>query len=76
MKYFKFAMFSLDRNPVLVIIAVVALVLVSFSAVAGDAYYSHEEVSGLNKICYYVGSGGTSAITIRAHLPCPGSIKV
>jgi hypothetical protein len=62
MKYLKFALFS--------------LVLVSFSAIAGDAYYSHEEISGLNKICYYTSSSGTVAITIRAHLVCPGSIKV
>jgi hypothetical protein len=59
-------------------IALFCLALVSFaeSGLAATAYYSHEDISGLNKICYYTSSSGMVALTIRAHKVCPVSIKV
>ena len=56
--------------------ALFILVLVSFSAYAGTAYFSHSEVSGMNRICYYTGAGGTYAITIKATRVCPATIEV
>lgn len=40
------------------------------------AIYTHESVSGLNKICYYNAAGSQYAITIKSHQICPRSIRV
>ncbi len=43
---------------------------------AGTAFYVGEELSGMNKICYYEYLGSKIAITIKAIELCPLSIKV
>ena len=49
-----------------------ALFLFSFScaSLAGTGFLQGEEISGLNKICYYRGASGTFAITQRAASVC------
>ena len=38
---------------------------------ACDGFYLREEVSGMNKICYYRHLASVAAITIPAHRVCP-----
>lgn len=42
---------------------------------AETCYLQGEEISGLNKVCYYTCPSGRAAITIQAHHLCPLSIK-
>ena len=53
----------------------IILVMLSMSASAGTCFKSHEEVSGMNKICYYKCLTGMKAITISAVSLCPLSIE-
>jgi hypothetical protein len=50
--------------------------LLSTSAYAGLAFYTHETISGLYKICYYDYLGSEIAITIELVNLCPLSIEV
>jgi hypothetical protein len=36
-------------------------------------YLSHQEVSGLNRICYYKGNGGKKALNVKSTEICPVS---
>jgi hypothetical protein len=45
------------------------------TAVAGTAFLKSEQISGMNKICYYDELGSTVAITIGATELCPLSIN-
>tara|TARA_B100000886_G_C20038462_1_gene332826 strand:- start:180 stop:323 length:144 start_codon:yes stop_codon:yes gene_type:complete len=45
------------------------------SASAGTCFFSHEETSGMNKICYYDCISGTKAINVSAVSLCPLSIS-
>ncbi len=45
-------------------------------AYAGTAFFTHDEVSGLNRICYYDYLGSTVAKTIKAYEICPLTIEV
>ena len=68
----------MNRKYRSLIIAMFVIVLVSFTASvqATTALYSHSEVSGLNRICYYTSPAGTHAITVQAYQLCPMSIEV
>ena len=46
------------------------------TAVAGTAFLTGDETSGMNKICYYDHLGSTVAITISSVKLCPLSIQV
>jgi hypothetical protein len=50
--------------------------LVASSAYAGTAYFKYDQISGMNKICYYDHLGSTVAITIGATSLCPMTISV
>ena len=50
------------------------LLLVSMNASAAICFKSGEQVSGMNKICYYKCLSGTKAITIKSHQLCPLNI--
>ena len=42
-----------------------------------SAIYSHEVYEeGLFKTCYYTVPGGTYAMSVRVHTPCPRIMKV
>ena len=43
--------------------------------VAGTCFSSGEQISGMNKICFYDCASGGKAITIKAHKLCPLSIR-
>jgi hypothetical protein len=56
---------------------ITALLLVaSFNASAGIAFFKYERISGMNKICFYDHMGSEVAITIASYKLCPLSIKV
>ena len=57
----------------IIIISFLALIF-TVPANAVMCFKSGENVSGLNKICYYKCPNGTSAITIKAHQLCPLNI--
>lgn len=38
-------------------------------------FYTGEQISGLNKICYYNCLGSTYAITVASHQICPVTIR-
>lgn len=52
------------------------LLLISTPALAGTAFFSHEVISGMNKICYYNHMGSQVAITLRSTQICPVTITV
>ena len=60
----------------LTLIIMIAGLTAATVAHAGKAFFSHDEVSGLNRICYYDYLGSTVAITIKAHKLCPLTIEV
>lgn len=41
----------------------------------GACFLKGESVDGLNKVCYYNCSSGTTAITVRASQLCPITIR-
>ena len=43
--------------------------------IAGTCFYSGEQISGMNKICYYNCISGTVAITVRSTQLCPLNIN-
>ena len=51
------------------------LALTASSAWAGTAFFTHDEVKDLNRICYYDSARGTVVITVRASQMCPLSIQ-
>ena len=50
------------------------LITISFSSIAGMAFFKYERVSGMNKICVYSGPSGDISITIKSYKLCPLSI--
>jgi hypothetical protein len=56
------------------LLCVIIVALATDDAHAGIAFLTGQEVSGLNKICYYTGPEGDFAITIRSTSMCPLSI--
>jgi hypothetical protein len=46
-----------------------------YTKVALLCFYEYEQVSGLNKICYYNCAGSTAAITIQSYQLCPLNIN-
>ena len=56
--------------------ALTILTTTATTAVAGTAFLSGEQTSGMNKICYYDHLGSTVAITISSVELCPLSIQV
>jgi len=52
------------------------LLILSFSASAGMAFFKYERVSGMNKICFYDHLGSEVAITIKSYAICPLTINV
>jgi len=54
----------------------IASLLLSFNVSAGTAFLTGEQISGMNKICYYNHLGSKVAITIKSTQLCPLSIKV
>lgn len=50
--------------------------LVFVPAHAGTAFFSHEIISGMNKICFYDHMGSSVAITIGSNRLCPLTITV
>jgi hypothetical protein len=52
------------------------LLLISTPALAGTAFFSHEVISGMNKICYYNHLGSTVAITLRSTQMCAVTITI
>ena len=53
-----------------------ALILITTAGYACTAFLTGEQVSGMNKICYYDHLGSTVATTIRNIDLCPLSIHV
>lgn len=51
-----------------------ACVITSGFAYSCSGYYSHEEVSGMNKICYYNHLGSLAAVTYKSYQVCPYSV--
>ena len=45
------------------------------TASAGTCFFDYEQISGMNKICFYECISGTRAITISATALCPLSIS-
>lgn len=39
------------------------------------AFLTHEQISGMNKICFYQGPKGESAITIANYQLCPQTVQ-
>ena len=59
------------------LLATIPFIIVSCSpAHAAPAFLVGEEVSGLNKICYYESAYGRHAITVRSTSLCPLTIQV
>lgn len=54
--------------------AVMVFAITATAAVAGTAFLKGEQVSGMNKICYYEHLGSVIAITIGSTELCPLSI--
>lgn len=53
----------------------VLTLVISTTAWTCTAFYTHETVSGMNKICFYDHLGSTVAITVRNTRICPVTIK-
>ncbi len=55
----------------------VGIALLPTLAFAGEetCFYKSDEVSGLNKICYYSCASGEAAYTVKAAQLCPLTIK-
>ena len=54
----------------------VALAAFTSAAFAGTAFFKHERVSGMNKICVYDHLGSDVAITISSVALCPLTLEV
>ena len=52
------------------------LVLLSVPAFACTAFYTGEQISGMNKICYYDHLGNTVAYNVKSYELCPINIEV
>lgn len=50
--------------------------VLSFNACAGTAFFQYEQVSGMNKICYYSYLGSTYTLNIKSVSICPMTINV
>ena len=57
------------------IITIVAVFFVIPANAAITCFKSGEQVSGMNKICYYDCLGSTNAINVKSHQLCPLNIK-
>ena len=53
-----------------------ALLLTSFAALAGKAFFLYSETTGLTKICYYEYRGDKIAHNIKHYKVCPVTIEV
>jgi hypothetical protein len=56
------------------IATLLSFMLMPFSAHALLCFKSGEEISGMNKICYYSCGGSRAAITVASYELCPLSI--
>ncbi len=79
----------MTKNKQLTILAIVGTLLTSataygktsdFSALSSTSnllcFKTGEQVSGMNKICYYNCGGSPAAITVKAFKLCPPSINM
>jgi len=53
------------------IIVLVGLVVLSVSAYATMGFLKGEQVSGMNKICYYDVLGSTMTLNVKSYQLCP-----
>ena len=51
--------------------AAILLLSTQANAQTVTGFYSHEVISGLNKLCYYTSVRGTFVLTLRATSLCP-----
>ena len=60
----------------LISVLLTALMVWSINAFACYGYYSSEQISGMNKICWYNHLGSNAAYTVAIHQLCPRTINV
>ena len=53
-----------------------ALLILAAPAYAATAFYTHETIDGLVKICFYSYYKGTVSINVNSYDVCPVSIEV
>lgn len=51
------------------------IIVITYPSYSATCFYQYEQISGLNKICFYDCLGSARALTIKNYQLCPLSIQ-